>query len=394
MQALGDQRWTIHGAFPQRAHGPRRRQMVWSNLQGCLGRVVRVLRWQEERGDQFTGQGQGRLQTADPPLRLKVEEQFAKWRRGRKTVQAEGPGWMRHRGSELPGTWVQWNSDHRDIWKTKAKEFLSLSSIFQSEVQGSTWAWSPWRSPVFPGFLCQSALFRLHMVLPLWELTGLCSWEIQRISWLHCCSQYPSSTSWLFFLIIGFVFSAKFFPKWWQRCPVISSKTHLWLQSFWKDSISFSLVSMKFQEKEPHWPQLCHMFIYRSVTHGQEDELFSLDSLESRANSFGQGWSHFPLLLTMSSRGSAIHEKLGCCLPSGQWMQGRRKQALPLIQLHPSRLTPQMCALCRGHHPCCQDDNCLNLAGPQFLLWPSPLLPEQHTHLFHLERILWRVFWG
>lgn len=132
----------------------------------------------------------------------------------------------------------------------------------------------------------------------------------------------------------------------------------------------------------------------RSVTHGQEDELFSLDSLESRANSFGQGWSHFPLLLTMSSRGSAIHEKLGCCLPSGQWMQGRRKQALPLIQLHPSRLTPQMCALCRGHHPCCQDDNCLNLAGPQFLLWPSPLLPEQHTHLFHLERILWRVFWG
>lgn len=219
MQALGDQRWTIRGAFPQRAHGPRGRQMVWSNLQGCLGRVVRVLRWREERRDQFTGQGQGRLQTEDPPLRLKVEEQFAKWRRGRKTVQAEGPGWMRHRGSELPGTWVQWNSDHRDIWKTKAKEFLSQSSIFQSEVQGSTWAWSPWRSPAFPGFLCQSALFRLHMVLPLWELIGSRSWEIQRISWLHCCSQDPSSTSRLFFPHYWLCFSSQVFPQVMTKMP-------------------------------------------------------------------------------------------------------------------------------------------------------------------------------
>lgn len=76
--------------------------------------------------------------------------------------------------------------------------------------------------------------------------------------------------------------------------------------------MSFPLVSMKFQGKEPHWPQLCHMSTAGPNVGGQEDAEFPLTVLGHGLIPVAKGGVRISLAMTVSSRELVPHEKLGC----------------------------------------------------------------------------------
>ena len=74
---------------------------------------------------------------------------------------------------------------------------------------------------------------------------------------------------------------AHYFPISLNKGSPFLSHTSMTLATFWKDSVSFPLVSMKLQGKEPHWCQQCHTSIPGPNVGGWEDAEFSLTGLGS-----------------------------------------------------------------------------------------------------------------